>query len=316
MVKEVRYARPVYKKKAGFVLHRVQATFAMVGMRMLPGSGSTVTQPTESPTASCSATGSISREYWANISGSSIGALPLSSTPTSRSQLSLFESPVHVADNYGQRIRGYICAPTSGNYTFYIAGDDNCELWLSTDANPTNKRKIASVSGWTNSREWGKYSSQKSASVSLQSGQKYYVEALHKEATGGDHVAVAWMVPGSSSIAVIPGSRLSPFTTSTAKLASDEEEKLETIHSFIVYPNPSSGEYLNIKATDLESEEELAISIYNSIGREVITEVWKADGFGTMQKELNFSNKLSTGIYTVVMQGKHRKISQKLIITN
>ena len=37
------------------------------------------------------------------------------------------------------------------------------ELWLSTNDNPVNKVKIASVPDWTDSREWNKYPSQKSA---------------------------------------------------------------------------------------------------------------------------------------------------------
>ena len=39
------------------------------------------------------------------------------------------------ADNYGTRMRWYITAPATGNYTFWIAGDDNSELWLSLNDN-------------------------------------------------------------------------------------------------------------------------------------------------------------------------------------
>jgi hypothetical protein len=71
------------------------------------------------------------------------------------------------------------------------------------------------VDGWTNSREWSKYTSQRSAAINLSAGQKYYIEVLHKEAFGGDNVAVAWQGPGISQ-AVIGGSYLSPFVPSGA----------------------------------------------------------------------------------------------------
>jgi ELWxxDGT repeat protein len=158
----------------------------------------------------CSATGSILREYWAGIPGTALSAIPLNTTPATSTQLTSFEAPTNVGDNYGQRIRGYICAPLTGQYFFAIASDDDSELWLSTDEDPANKVKIASVSGWTNPREWTKYPSQFSQTIDLEAGKKYYIEALHKEGAGGDNLAVAWQTP-SSSLTVISGTYLSPF---------------------------------------------------------------------------------------------------------
>src|SRR5262249_58128596 len=75
---------------------------------------------------------------------------------------------------------------------------------------PTNATRIAFVDGWTNTHEWTKYPSQKSAAINLVAGQKYYIEVLHKEAGGGDNVAVSWQGPGIAQ-AVIAGNYLSPF---------------------------------------------------------------------------------------------------------
>ena len=99
----------------------------------------------------------------------------------------------------------------TGSYTFWIASDDKSELWLSTDDNPLNKVKIASVPDWTDSRQWDKFSSQKSSALHpfADAGQRYYVEALQKEGGGGDNLAVGWAKPGESTSApseVIPGS--------------------------------------------------------------------------------------------------------------
>src|SRR5207248_997544 len=109
--------------------------------------------------AGCSAAGNITRDFWTNIAGTNVAGVPVNITPTSTSQLSIFEGPSNVADNYGSRIRGYICPPSTGNYTFWIASDDNSELWLSSNEQPANKVRIAYVPGWTASRQWTKYPS-------------------------------------------------------------------------------------------------------------------------------------------------------------
>jgi hypothetical protein len=161
--------------------------------------------------ASC-ASGTILREVWNDISGTSISSIPVSTLPDASNQLSIFEAPGNYGDNYGQRIRGFICPPTDGNYTFWIASDNSSELWLSTDESSSNKSKIASVTGYTASREWNKYPSQKSAAIPLIAGTKYYIEALHKEGDRSDNLAVGWLIPNGSQERPIPGSRLAPFT--------------------------------------------------------------------------------------------------------
>src|SRR6185437_5280364 len=65
--------------------------------------------------------------------------------------------------------------------------------------------------GWTSSQEWGKYSEQQSAPVSLTAGQKYYIEALMKEGQGGDNLAVGWQLPDSTLEQPVPGNRLQVY---------------------------------------------------------------------------------------------------------
>jgi chitodextrinase len=108
-------------------------------------------------------------------------------------------------------MNGYICPPTTGNYVFWIASDASGELWLSTDNNPANKVRVAYNTSGTNSRQWTKYATQKSVAIPLTAGQQYYVEALMKESTGNDNLAVGWSKPGQSTSTaseVIPGSSL------------------------------------------------------------------------------------------------------------
>ncbi len=160
------------------------------------------------------ATGSITRHVWTGVGGNAVSSLTsLASFPNSPSSvgtLSTFQAPSNIADNYGTRVFGWVHAPVTGNYTFYIHGDDNCELWLGTGSSPDGRRLIASIPEWTDPNQWTKFPQQTSAPIPLVGGQYYFIEALQKEGSGGDNLGVAWSYPGQSLV-VIPGSRLSPW---------------------------------------------------------------------------------------------------------
>jgi hypothetical protein len=81
---------------------------------------------------------------------------------------------------------------------------------------PADKARVAYVPGWSNSREWGKYPEQRSSQVYLVKGGKFYFEVLHKEAGGGDNVAVAWTGPGITTPTVIAGANLDKYTPPTS----------------------------------------------------------------------------------------------------
>ena len=164
-------------------------------------------------------TSGVLREVYYNISGSAVSDLrnapAFPASPNEEFIESVFEAPSNFADNYGQRMRALLVPPVAGTYVFWIASDDNSALYLSTDADPAHKVQIASVTAWTNSREWNTYASQKSAAVTLTNGFRYYIEALQKEGAGGDNLGVAWQKPGDAApangAAPISGSYLAPY---------------------------------------------------------------------------------------------------------
>ena len=157
----------------------------------------------------------VLRDVWTGISGVTVADLTNSVNYPDYSDieevLPNFEAPTDVMDNYGQRLMALVTAPQTGNYVFWIASDDGSTLFLSTNDQPGNKREIASVPGWTASREWTKYPEQQSASISLVAGQSYYIEALMKEGGGGDNLAVRWQLPNATFEEPIPGSRLQVY---------------------------------------------------------------------------------------------------------
>lgn len=168
----------------------------------------------------------IRREYWLGVTGSDLGALTAHPDfPANWSGVDFptsFEGPVNWQDNYGTRIRGYVHPPQTGEYTFWISGDDNSILYLSASALPAEATPIASVPTWTASREWDKFTEQQSVTIELEAGKAYYIEALHKEGSGGDNLAAGWQLPDGTMERPIPGARLSPF------LISNDPPTIET----------------------------------------------------------------------------------------
>ncbi|BDS07033.1 hypothetical protein NT6N_20730 [Oceaniferula spumae] len=134
------------------------------------------------------------------ISGSSISSLTGNANypdnPSSSSIWTNVDSGTSVGDSYGHRVYGVVVAPTTGDYTFWIASDDQSQLLISNDSTPANAAVVASVSNYTGHQAWDSNGSQQSAVIPMVAGQAYYLEILHKEGGGGDHVAVAWQGPG------------------------------------------------------------------------------------------------------------------------
>ena len=143
--------------------------------------------------------GNLVRELWSSIAGTSISSIPLSTAPSSTSNLSSLQAPVDAADDFGARMRGYITAPTTGNYYFWLNASDSAEFWLSNDDETINSFKRATVTGGVTA---------KSPWMALEQGKRYYFEILHKAGVGSDNLSLGWSKPGEATTAaseVVPG---------------------------------------------------------------------------------------------------------------
>jgi hypothetical protein len=140
------------------------------------------------------------------------------------------------------QILGYFYPPTSGNYTFAIASDDEGQLFLSTDADPAKKVLIAREPSWNGVRQFDNPADvdrrravadeatgrreNVSAPIALTANTPYYIEALMSEGEGGDSLAVTYTTDGTfpiDSAEPIPGTELrtidkadGPLTLGTA----------------------------------------------------------------------------------------------------
>ena len=121
------------------------------------------------------------------------------------------ELPVARATNFSDRIRGELIAPQSGEYKFEMAAGGVAELWLSSDASPTNAVKLAAVNAGTPYRKWPHASETDSSAVTLRRGGRYYFEIRQWEAAGSTQLHVRWQLPDGSEERPIPAYRFEQF---------------------------------------------------------------------------------------------------------
>lgn len=192
------------------------------------GSGSAILQLSVIATG-----GGITRDVWQLFTGA-IGDIPPRDAspernevpPTSSGLISSLDAAQSSPDggDFAARIRGYITAPRTGVFKFFVTGDDAAELWISDDEEPANSFKRAEVTSATGYREWQHASAGRSPLLWLEAGRRYYIEVRHKESASLDHVSVGWLKPGEGGIdpmsvvippEIVPGYALSPFTTAS-----------------------------------------------------------------------------------------------------
>lgn len=173
---------------------------------------------------------SVQGETW-----NTAGLTPLSvptMLPDAVASLSMLQSAAP-ADAVFERVRGYITAPLSGNYEFWIASSGPSEFYLSDSDQPGDRVRRAGVTSGTAAQQWTFEASQRSALIALTAGQRYYFEIRHAPAPGtmgGAHVALAWRTPGQaagSPAGIVPGYVLVRFSD----LAPVEEGKVVYIAS-------------------------------------------------------------------------------------
>lgn len=158
--------------------------------------------------------GSIKNKRWDGIPGWSVTDIEVDSLPDNVQSLSSLDFVGEGVD-YGVQLSGFLTAPVSGEYRFWIACDNNCELRMSNSEAAAGLKPIAFVIGQFSSTEphqWDKYPEQASATLLLKKGSRYRIDVRMKQSNGTSHVSVAWQQPGQTLAerAIVPGSQLTP----------------------------------------------------------------------------------------------------------
>ena len=159
--------------------------------------------------------GTITMERWDGITGNLISEAltqnKLTAPADATGVLTDFSS-IQQGDNYYVRVRGYLLPPTTGEYVFFIASDDDGELFLSRDPSPNHAQSIAQCQYASGITDWNHQPSQQSKPVSLVAGQRYYVEMRYKNGGGAGYGVCGWKRPDGTLERPILGRYLSPLT--------------------------------------------------------------------------------------------------------
>ena len=172
-------------------------------------------------TAAADNRGTALQETWTGVAGGKVtdltGSTAYAGAPAYRQMITSLQSlQQDVGDANGSRIRGFIVPPTTGSYVFSVAGNDDAQLSLSTDATTANASRIAFTSAVTAPYAWTATATQTSAAIALVQGRRYYFEVLHKENSGYNHWAVGWTTPLSSTVTVIGADAIEPWGATTS----------------------------------------------------------------------------------------------------
>jgi hypothetical protein len=152
--------------------------------------------------------GFLKEEIWIGTQYDKDNIQATTDAPTIVRYLSTFETPSNQADNYAEKVSGWITPTVTGDYIFFIASDDDSYLYLSPDASPDTKVLIATEPQYNGPRAWlattrrtagapeNRSDVYTGSTIHLEAGKSYYIEADHHDGTGGDNLAVTFILAG------------------------------------------------------------------------------------------------------------------------
>lgn len=242
----------------------------------------------------------LTRELWSGMGGSRVADLTgdnvrfpgtpdlIEAVPGDLADAAIDEE--NLGDAYGSRHHGWITAHASGWHTFWISADDEAELWLADGSvilpevpgEPVggNNRQVPAIgrfgkkllaniidqrSGttWVAPGEFDRFPSQRSRAVWLQKDHAYYLEVLHKDINGPDHLSVAWQPPGEPR-SLLPASAVTSDSFDPLDVDMDGlPDPWESVHGLSPTDNgtisKADGEYGDMDADGLSNLAELQL---------------------------------------------------------
>lgn len=145
------------------------------------------------------------------------GLVAPTTPPSATTPLSTLESNAPAGTAF-ERIRGYITAQYTGNYTFFVTTTGPSEFHLADSDQPGDKWLRARVQTGFAAGNWVGEPGQRSMQIALTAGKRYYFELLHRPGAGASHAAVGWLRPGETTATpteIVPAYTLSRFNELT-----------------------------------------------------------------------------------------------------
>ena len=111
--------------------------------------------------------------------------------------------------SYGQKLTTLLRPQESGKYIFNLVGDKRATLWLSSDENVSNLKKLAETGSHSNIyKGWHTNNARQSVPIELKAGKLYYLKVLHKDGGYPNFVSVGWKKVTDTDYVLIPKNQL------------------------------------------------------------------------------------------------------------
>ena len=198
-------------------------------------------------------TNGLKREFFAGTTSRTAVEAGNAPRATSINVRPNFDDPGGYGANYIQRLSGYFIPPTSDNYVFFVASDDDSDVFLSTNSTANNKAMICQEVGYSELDMWftpggnGSTAAQKrsdqftdpvsglqpwASGIPLLAGHLYYIEGVMHQGGGSDDFSVTYQtVSQVNAVGWGPGGGIfDDGTNSILKTASNNI-------AFISYPD-------------------------------------------------------------------------------
>lgn len=114
-----------------------------------------------------------------------------------------------------------------------------------------------------------------------------------------------------------PARRIQVLNTSASgmlpegDLSMEERSAIVDVEGSLIYPNPSTGEFVNVNLHDLQKGQ-LQVRVLDAAGRAVTTRVYAVEG--SFNTTVAFDEKLSAGVYMIEMSNAGSVQTQRLLV--
>jgi hypothetical protein len=151
--------------------------------------------------------GYVKVDFWSNKTRDEVES-GAAGTPDYSTAVAQFGVSPNAGDYYSRRFSGFFVPPATGNYVLFVNADDDADLFLNPlGLSPDGKKLVAQETTYgTGSLNWttdnGNLNQRRSDTftdptsglqpwawpgIALTGGQKYYLEGVHHEGSGGDY---------------------------------------------------------------------------------------------------------------------------------
>lgn len=137
-------------------------------------------------------------------------------------------------EQFGGRLRALFIPPSSGNWVFYLSSDDAGQVFFNPNG-PGESGKTLILNETSCCRV---YTDNASAPFALEAGKAYYLEAIYKEATGGDYLHV-WAGPQGTTPPSAAAASLTPNDAIPGSMLGFPAAPLNAAGTFTITQQPA-----------------------------------------------------------------------------